>query len=142
MSTDPQLTPEEINQLLEENSHIIKAILKCQNEGRITDAMLYQTRLQLNLVHLASVANNNKHPSFNTLKKDANKTNKIIKNFVSLVEIHEFKDLNLLANELGIRIDQVKKIATAYIRHLRSQEKISKLEILEPQLKSLGIDIS
>ncbi|KAH0785342.1 SS18-like protein 2 [Histomonas meleagridis] len=58
-----EISNESIQQILDENSKLLAVIMKCQNEGRIMDSILYQTRLQLNLVQLASIADNRPHPS-------------------------------------------------------------------------------
>jgi len=53
---DSSLSPEVVQKYLDENQQLILAILENQNLGKINDCSLYQTRLQQNLIFLASLA--------------------------------------------------------------------------------------
>lgn len=136
-----ELTKEQIQQLLDENTQLIKVILTCQNEGRIMDAMLYQTRFQLNLTQLAACADNHKHPSLNTVPQDS-KTHSQITKFVRAVETGGFKDLNSIADQCDIPVDKIGQIGIAYIAFLRRQSKFTEAKNLENELIAQGFQIN
>lgn len=146
MSSD--LQPEEIQQLLQENAHLIKVILKCQNEGRIMDAMLYQTRLQINLTQLASLADNRPHPAFGTQRSVQNMPmNAPIENssfqaqllrFTRAVKEMGLKNLNSISRETDIPLDKVGALAKQYIAFLKRQDRFTEATQLESELSMNG----
>jgi hypothetical protein len=61
-STNQSLTPEKVQQILDENQQFILAILENQNIGRLQDCVQYQKKLHQNLILLATLAD-----SWNTI---------------------------------------------------------------------------
>ncbi|EAY09211.1 hypothetical protein TVAG_309000 [Trichomonas vaginalis G3] len=138
--SNQELTKEQIQQLLDENTHLIKVILTCQNEGRIMDAMLYQTRFQLNLTQLAACADNHKHPSQNTPIPDSRSQAQITR-FVRAANSMGFKDLNALADTCDIPLDKIGPIGVAYVAFLRRQNRFNEAQNLEKELTAQGFEI-
>ena len=143
-----QPSPREIQQILDENTQLIKIIMKCQREGRIMDAMLYQTRLQLNLVHLASIADNRPAPTTGpqavreavaTGQTETQSSEMILTKFVRAVKESGLKDVMLISKMTDIPIDKVVPLASAYIAFLKRQNRFSEALQLENDLALAGV---
>ena len=137
------LTTEQIQQILDENTHLIKVILTCQNEGRIKDAMLYQTRLQLNLTQLAACADNHKHPSLNSSEQIENADTRLqakLSRFVHAVNEMGFKNLSALAEASDIPVDKIGPIGLSYVAFLKRQNRFAEADQFEKQLFAQGFE--
>lgn len=143
-------SPEEIQQILDENTHLIKTIMKCQREGRIMDAMLYQTRLQLNLVHLASIADNRPAPTTGpqavreavNSSEDTQNSEVMLTKFVRAVRENGLKDIELISKITDISIDKIVPLANAYIAFLKRQNRFAEALQLENDLSLIGAEPS
>ena len=141
-------SPEEIQQILDENTHLIKTIMKCQREGRIMDAMLYQTRLQLNLVHLASIADNRPAPTTGpqavreavNSSEDTQNSEVTLTKFVRAVRENGLKDIELISRITDISIDKIVPLANAYIAFLKRQNRFAEALQLENDLSLIGAE--
>lgn len=139
-----KITSKDIQQILNENSNLISVILKYQNEGRIMDALLYQTRLQLNLVHLASIADNLPHPSYGiqeltNISPDVHhnvETKVKLAKFISVVKKCGLKDLKKVAVAASITTEEAKDLSTRYIAFLRRQNRNEDADELEKEMSS------
>jgi hypothetical protein len=145
----PVPSHEEIQQVLDENSWLIKMIIKCQNDSRIMDVMLYQTRLQLNLVHLASVADSRPHPnaipeavrSVPPPATDAPLSSQVaLSRFVRAVKQHGLKNIGYISSETSIPVDKIGSLAFAYIAYLKRENRFSEAAQLEAELSVNGLD--
>ena len=137
------LTTEEIQQLLDENSHLIKVILTCQNEGRIMDAMLYQTRFQLNLTQLAACADNNKHPAHNSAAKSGDEETRMqakLSNFIHVVSEIGLKNLKAVSEATDIPLEKVGPIGLSYVAFLKRQNRFGEAQHLEKELIAQGYE--
>ena len=138
-----ELTTEQIQQLLDENTHLIKVILTCQNEGRIMDAMLYQTRFQLNLTQLAACADNHKHPSLNTTESIDNADTRMqtkLTRFIHAVNEMGFKNLNALSEATEIPVDKIGPIGLSYVSFLKKQNRFAEAQQFERELIAQGFE--
>jgi hypothetical protein len=143
------LSSDEINQILRENGLLIKLTMKCQNEGRMMDAMLYQTRLQLNLVQLAAIADSRPHPGAgpqavrSTLpppsEGNAN-SHMTLSRFVLAVKEHGLKNIGYLSKAISIPIDKIAPLARAYIAFLKRENRFSEATQLENELAMNGLE--
>mmetsp|Transcript_10166 Transcript_10166/g.20532 ORF Transcript_10166/g.20532 Transcript_10166/m.20532 type:complete len:113 (-) Transcript_10166:1488-1826(-) len=50
------LSTEDIQRILDENQHLILAVMENKNLGRLAEALQFQSKLQQNLITLASIA--------------------------------------------------------------------------------------
>lgn len=57
----PQLTPAQIQKMLDENAHLIQTIQEYQAKGQLMECHQYQQVLHRNLVYLATVADANQN---------------------------------------------------------------------------------
>ena len=138
----------EIQQILDENAHLIKVIMKCQREGRIMDAMLYQTRLQLNVVHLASIADNRPAPitgpqevrqALNSVG-ESQSSKVLLAKFVRAVKENGLRNIGYLATVTDISIERIIPLSTAYIAFLKRQNRFSEATQLENELSMNGVE--
>ena len=137
-----EFTSDKIQQILDENSKLIAVVLKCQNEGRIMDSILYQTRLQLNLVQLASIADNRPHPSIGPepvkeiIAASTQATDKkvLLSKFIQTIRKVGLKDLNLVSSLTGIPVEEVKSLSNAYIEFLKRQNRNAEAKEYEEDL--------
>jgi hypothetical protein len=138
-----------IGQLLEENSLLIKVVMKCQNDGRMMDAMLYQTRLQLNLMQLAAIADNRPHPSTGPEAvramlppggDGAASAQLTLSRFVMAVKEHGLKNIGYLAKATAIPLDKIPPLAKAYIAYLKRGDRFSEATQLENELAMNGLE--
>ncbi|CAG2121182.1 unnamed protein product, partial [Medioppia subpectinata] len=53
------LNPQQIQKMLDENTHLIQCIVDYQNKGKGQECLQYQQQLHRNLVYLASIAETN-----------------------------------------------------------------------------------
>lgn len=142
-----QLSSEQINQLLNENARLIKVIIACQNDGQITDAVLYQTRLQLNLIQLATVADNHPHPSAsgtirmlnNAAQRTTDRAHLSMELFVNAVTKYGLRDLARITEETEISPEKIVPLAFAYIDFLRRKNRIAEASKLQNELEIQGI---
>ena len=138
-----ELTQAQIQQLLDENTHLIKVILTCQNEGRIMDAMLYQTRFQLNLTQLAACADNHKHPSLNSNDAVDNADTRMqakLSRFIHAVNEMGFKNLNALAEATDIPVEKIGGIGLSYVSFLKRQNRFGEAQQFERELIAQGFE--
>ena len=137
-----------IQQLLDENAALIKVIVRCQREGRIMDAMLYQTRLQLNIMQLAAIADNQPSPSSGpqALRQLVNSTEQpassqiLLTRFVRAVKENGLKNITQIANITDIAPDKIVPLANAYIDFLKRQNRFSEATQLENELAINGVE--
>ncbi|OHS94313.1 hypothetical protein TRFO_11159 [Tritrichomonas foetus] len=135
-------THENIQQILDENAHIIKVIMKSQNEGRMMDCMLYQTRLQLNLIQLAALADNRPHPSIGTqesksILENSKKGENITTDtavFIRAVKENGMCDLELISKITQTDLTKVKGLCHGYIDFLRRQNRAEEANKFENDL--------
>ena len=138
-----ELTSAQIQQLLDENTHLINVILTCQNEGRIMDAMLYQTRFQLNLTQLAACADNHKHPSLNsatTVENEDTRMQAKLSRFIHAVNELGFKNLNALSEASDIPLDKIGPIGLSYVAFLKRQNRFGEAQQFEKDLIAHGFE--
>lgn len=131
----------DIQQLLDENSHLIRVIQKCQNEGRIMDALLYQTRLQLNILDLASTADGLPHPSFGCGPSSPSSSAPAepplqLSRFVSSLRRSGGRDLPRAAADAGISLADAESLAARYVRFLRRQRRDAEADALSAALSA------
>lgn len=147
---EEEISQEEIQGILEENNQLIKVIVKCQREGRVMDAMLYQTRLQLNLVHLASVADNRPAPSSGippsrsgdqqTEPEENLPLKAQLTKFVNAVSENSLKSIPTIARITGIPIEKIVPLANAYIAFLKRQNRFTEATRFENELAMNGVE--
>ena len=134
-----ELSKEEIQQILDENSHLVKVILTCQNEGRMMDSMLYQTRLQLNLTNLAAIADNYKHPIFGkkSISDRSIETAKsnYISSFITFIREPGTKSIVSIAKKLGISNSEAQNLVLSYISFLKQHNRQHEANKLENEFK-------
>lgn len=133
---------EDLQKILDENAQIIQIIMKSQSEGRMMDCLLYQTRLHLNLVQLASLADNRPHPRIglkneNKILSNRNKSDEKTKVSVFIQAINEngMKDLDFISELTSIPIQDVQNLATGFIDHLKRQNRFSEAAKFEEDLE-------
>ncbi|KAH0785336.1 SS18-like protein 2 [Histomonas meleagridis] len=139
-----EISNESIQQILDENSKLLAVIMKCQNEGRIMDSILYQTRLQLNLVQLASIADNRPHPSVGpqavkeiiTSSTEATEEKLKLSKFIQTIRRVGLRDLELISTLTDIPIKEVRTLSTTYIEFLKRQNRNHEAEEYEEELSS------
>lgn len=145
-----EISQEDIQRILEENNELIKVVVKCQREGRVMDAMLYQTRLQLNLVHLASVADNRPAPASGIpiarsseqpeTRDETIPAKAQLTKFVNAVNEHGLKSLPAVARITNIPLEKIVPLAHAYIAFLKRQNRFTEATRLENDLVINGVD--
>lgn len=126
--SETEISCENIGQILAENNQIISIIMKCQSEGRMMDSLLYQTRLHLNLVQLAAVADNNIHPSLgnrsgNTVNTGKTEMEKQMKSFIRVVKANGMKNLNLISELTSIPISDVEDMCQSFLDYLKNRNR-------------------
>lgn len=133
---------EDLQKILDENAQIIQIIMKSQSEGRMMDCLLYQTRLHLNLVQLASLADNRPHPSIglkneNKVLSNKNKSDKKAKVsiFIQAIKENGMKDLDLISKITMISLEDINKLCTDFIDFLKRQNRFSEAEKFEKDLE-------
>lgn len=133
---------EDLQKILDENAQIIQIIMKSQSEGRMMDCLLYQTRLHLNLVQLASLADNRPHPRIglkneNKILSNRNKSDEKTKVSVFIQAINEngMRDLDFISKLTSIPIQDVQNLATGFIDHLKRQNRFSEAAKFEEDLE-------
>ena len=133
---------ENIQQILNENAQIIKVILRCQSEGRMMDCLLYQTRLQLNLIQLAALADNRPHPSIGTESNSEIFSNKEesdqqtdLGKFIRAVKENGMKDLLLISRITSIQSNKIRPICNAYIDYLKRKCRYTEAAKFEKDLE-------
>ena len=131
-----------LDELLEENTQLMKVILKCQNTGRIMDAMVYQTRLQKNIVQLMELADNNIHPSYGSRQSievvksaDSKMLVNVFAKFVYYTSLHGFENLKQTSEFVGIPLDSTRELGIMYIEYLREKGRYKQAKELESLLE-------
>lgn len=139
---EKQPTSEELQQILDENARIIQIIMKSQSEGRMMDCLLYQTRLHLNLVQLASLADNRPHPSIGVKNenKGTSKKSKTDKKanataFIQAIKENGMKDLDLISKITSISLTEVHDLCTSFIDFLKRENRFSEATKYEGDLE-------
>jgi hypothetical protein len=133
---------EDIDQVLSENAWLIKTVMKCQSEGRMMDAMLYQTRLQLNLVQLAAIADSGPIPTVGpqtiraaALQAEPGANAQVqLSRFVRAVKEHGLKNISYIAKVTCIPVEKIAPIARAYIAFLKRENRFSEATQLDNEL--------
>lgn len=137
---------DEIQILLDQNSEIIKSILKFQNDGKIMESMIYQTRLQSNLTKIEniqkeielkngqSVPLTPKNTSYEKMPFYAQ-----LSKFVAVVQRMGVKNITSVAEALEITPENVVKLSLAYASFLRRQNRISEAQQIANELEINGI---
>ena len=136
-----ELSSEQIQQILDENSNLIKMILKCQNENRIMDSMLFQARLQNNLLILAPFAKAQENSTSvpNGIEPASSAKSQLSK-FVQAVKESGLKDLKLISALTDIPLEKIVPLAQAYIAFLKRQNSFTEAQHLEYELSLNGAD--
>lgn len=133
---------EDLQKILDENAQIIQIIMKSQSEGRMMDCFLYQTRLHLNLVQLASLADNRPHPSVglknkNKLLSKRNKTDTKAKVsvFIQAIKENGMKDLDFISKLTSLPLQDVIELSMNFIDFLKRQNRYSEAAKFEEELE-------
>jgi hypothetical protein len=113
------------------------------------DAMLYQTRVQLNLVQLAALADNRPHPSMTPesvrsmippSSESPASSQVSLSRFVRAVKEHGLKNIAHIASVTSIPVDKIGPLAFAYIAYLKRENRFSEASQLEAELSMNGLD--
>ena len=136
---------EEVQRLLDQNSYLIKSILQFQNEGRTIDAMIYKSRLQLNLEKLTHIAeskgqNNTVMGGMLNGSDTSVDTQVQLSKFVRTVKENGLKNLKLISEITGIQLEKIAPLSQAYIAFLKRKNRFTEAKQLENELAINGLD--
>ena len=136
------LDQNEIQDLLDENTRLIKSILSCQQEDRLMDSMMLQARLQSNLVLLAPYADRHQNISpDNDSEIDMSSSIRIrLSRFIQVVKELGLKDLKLISNLTDISLEKIVPLAQSYIEYLKRQNQFLEAQQREYELSLSGAE--
>lgn len=136
------LDENEIQEILNENSRLIKMILSCQQEDRLMDAMMLQARLQRNLVMLAPYADRQQSVTAdsNAAIAAASNVRQTLSRFIQVVKESGLKDLKLISSLTDIPLEKIVPLAQAYIEYLKRQNLFLEAQQREYELSLNGAE--
>ena len=138
------LTREDVQRVLDENTELIKKIIHYQSEGLINESSILENKLHSNFALLSKFSGNGREIDLMNLKDQKDQENlqlnAILSRFIRAVNEIGFSDLDNLSEATDIPKNKLVLLGLSYIEMLKRQNRFSEAQIFEKELAINGVE--